>query len=424
MDKYLKNLLPRLKQYGQKLNKIESFVDKIWVLYDDMNGFQTFRFLRNGKLLITVSGMVEEHHWEYLAPDSLYIKRDRTNGIMYRQAFFLDSLFIMQVEGAVFEPVLFYNEAEIPDGNVINYLKNIYISKNSLRKIGTQGKYYHHYENGITIGSQILNEDFEVVLSKKIAVDNKEITISNGKIESIIYTYKIGSDSGVLNVKSRTSINDLNGITVGAEVRYGNNNLASGIFKIDNNNGVKRIHVDKGIVIKVVHEYQIALILLLSFFLFLIIVGIYYYNTENHNPQEEITTIIEPVAADTTVSPIADSVVAPVIYDTTVAPDSYSLFDMTESTAKTMDLKVYLELIFSKLHYIGNNYPNEANKYKQAAIEITTKPIYIYHENEYVTFNDFINEGGNDDLSLRVSEVENLRIVDESYYVILNYFHV
>jgi len=32
MDKYIKNILPRLKQYGQKLNKIESFVDKTCVL--------------------------------------------------------------------------------------------------------------------------------------------------------------------------------------------------------------------------------------------------------------------------------------------------------------------------------------------------------------------------------------------------------
>ena len=141
MDKYIKNLLTRLKQYGQKLNKIESFVDKTWVLFEPGKSFQTFRFQRSGKLYVTISGLVEEHQWEYLPPDSLYIKRGGPNGIMYRQAFFLDSLFVMQVEGTEFEPVLFYNEAEIPDGDVPTYIFNLYSLKYDLGVLNADKKY-------------------------------------------------------------------------------------------------------------------------------------------------------------------------------------------------------------------------------------------------------------------------------------------
>ena len=168
MDKYIKNLLPRLKQYGQKLNKIESFVDKTWVLYNATNSFQTFRFLRSGKLLVTVSGLVEEHKWEYLPPDSLYIKKSEKKGIMYRQAFFLDSLFIMEVEGANFERAMFYNEAEIPDGDVVQYLKKIMKDRLGLRSIGSSEQYF--YSNldlaGMAVGKEIFDNNLEPLGNK------------------------------------------------------------------------------------------------------------------------------------------------------------------------------------------------------------------------------------------------------------------
>lgn len=276
MDIYIKNLLPRLKEYGQRLNKIESFVDKTWVLYNESIGFQTFRFKRNRRLIITTNGMIDECRWEYHPPDGLQINPSGRQGTMYRHAFFLESLFIMQVEGNSEEKALFYNESAIPDGNVFNYLKNIYISKYNLISIGSQGKYFYKdtYSQGLTIGDQILDDKLEIVQFKKLKVGAKVITIVDGKIQDIFYHYQLDSESGLLKIKSKKNENSL---MVGAEVRYLNNNLANGVIKIIKNENIKKIKVNNGIITKVVVHYDPFFITgIIAFFLMIIFLFIQF----------------------------------------------------------------------------------------------------------------------------------------------------
>lgn len=233
MDKYIKNLLPRLKQYGKRLNRIESFVDKTWVLFEPGKSFQTFRFQRSGKLYITISGLVEEHQWEYLAPDSLYIKRGEPNGIMYRQAFFLDSLFVMQVEGTAFEPVLFYNEAEIPDGDVPTYVFNLYASKNNLGVLNADKKYFFTRDedfNRLGKGSKVYDENLTTITNHKIILKDKEITITNGLVSNIDYIHYINSERGKIKLSSTYLSYD--GINKGAKVCLENGERLEGKIKI------------------------------------------------------------------------------------------------------------------------------------------------------------------------------------------------
>ena len=235
MDQYIKNLLPRLKQYGQKLNKIESFVDKTWVLFEPGKSFQTFRFQRSGKLLITVSGLVEEHLWEYLAPDGLYIKKSEPKGIMYRQAFLLDSLFIMQVEGTEFEPVLFYNEADIPNGDLPAYIFKLYAQKNDLGVLNADRKYF--YTKGdiffrIEKGSKLYDENLVIINDQKIILKNMEITITNGLVSNIDYIHYIDSERG--RVKLISNYFSEEGLKEGARVCLENGDRIEGKIKIVN----------------------------------------------------------------------------------------------------------------------------------------------------------------------------------------------
>lgn len=233
MDKYITNLLPRLKQYGQKLNKIESFVDKTWVLHEPGKSYQTFRFQRNGKLYITISGLVEEHQWEYLAPDSLYIKGGESIGIMYRQAFFLDSLFVMQVEGTEFEPVLFYNEAEIPDGDVSSYVYNLYASKKNLGVLNADKKYLFTKDDTfyrLDVGSKVFDENLMIITDQRIILKDMEITIRNGLVSNIDYIHYINSERGRIKLSSTYLSND--GVNKGARVRLENGEKLEGKIKI------------------------------------------------------------------------------------------------------------------------------------------------------------------------------------------------
>ncbi len=282
MDKYIKNLLPRLKQYGQKLNKIEDFVDKTWVLYEPGKSFQSFRFMRKNKLLITVSGIVQEHEWDYLAPDSLYIKRGATNGIMYRQAFLLDSLFVMQVEGVEFNPVLFYNEAKIPDGDVYKYLKKKYATINNYGTIGTDIKYFYSTDYGqeLVVGAKVFDEEFQVVKDKKISINSRYVTITNGVVSRIEYFYYVSSNKG--KIKLSSSYRSPDGLVKGASVSLENGGRVDGKIEILNRTDVLYIIVENGKIKKIKNSLSfIPPIVIWSIFLLLILLIIYLTRMNN-----------------------------------------------------------------------------------------------------------------------------------------------
>ena len=282
MDKYIKNLLPRLKQYGKKLNKIEDFVDKTWVLYEPGKSFQSFRFMRKNKLLITVSGIVQEHEWDYLPPDSLYIKRGAANGIMYRQAFLLDSLFVMQVEGVEFNPVLFYNESKIPDGDVYKYLKKKYASINNYGTIGTDIKYFYSSDYGqeLVVGAKVFDEEFQVVKDKKISINSRYITISNGVVSRIEYFYYVSSNKG--KIKLSSSYRSPDGLVKGASVSLENGGRVDGKIEILNHTDVLYIIVEDGKIKKIKNNLSfVTTIVIWSIFLLLIFIIIYLSRMNN-----------------------------------------------------------------------------------------------------------------------------------------------
>ena len=124
MDQYILNLLPRIIEAGKKLNQIEAIVDKVWVKYGEED-YETYRFRRNNLALVSLAGVVEERKWEILPPNGLYISKDG-RGLMYRQAVVFESLMLVQLESIKYQPVIFYDEAKIPDGDVVRYLNMVF----------------------------------------------------------------------------------------------------------------------------------------------------------------------------------------------------------------------------------------------------------------------------------------------------------
>ena len=57
MKLYLNNLLSRLKQYSENLDRKEIFIEIPWVIVDDNQNQQKYIFKRNGDLI----------KWEYLS---------------------------------------------------------------------------------------------------------------------------------------------------------------------------------------------------------------------------------------------------------------------------------------------------------------------------------------------------------------------
>ena len=89
MKNYLSNILPRIKQFSQDLDKKEGFVDVPWVIIDELQNQQKYIFKRNGELLMSLNGQVTVGKWEYLsAARSLLIDRN-VDKILLNQNFIL-----------------------------------------------------------------------------------------------------------------------------------------------------------------------------------------------------------------------------------------------------------------------------------------------------------------------------------------------
>jgi hypothetical protein len=130
---FIKNLLPRLRQYSKDLDKIENFVDKKWRFVDIKNESMTFLFLRDGRLIISkvTNGTDQETiegSWELLPTNQLLLKRPEP--ILLEQGFIGDAILILQLSDTSNPAFCCYDPRKISD------TKNIEIYLNSFLKSG------------------------------------------------------------------------------------------------------------------------------------------------------------------------------------------------------------------------------------------------------------------------------------------------
>ena len=120
MLEYIKNILPRLQKLSKRIDEIENFVGKEWILIDDNGNNQSYEFLRDGRLVITsVTGqntMQETFlgHWELLESERLLISRPQGN-LTLRQGFLGKGFLILQLSGTTNVPFCCYDPKVIPN---------------------------------------------------------------------------------------------------------------------------------------------------------------------------------------------------------------------------------------------------------------------------------------------------------------------
>jgi len=220
MNQYILNLIPRIMEAGKKLNQVETIVDKVWVKYDEED-YETYRFRRNNLVLVSLAGFVEERKWELLPPNGLYISKDG-RGLMYRQAVVFDSIMLVQLESrqAVvfdsimlvqlesikYQPIIFYDEAKIPDGDVVKYLTMMFANRqiNETQKVvinqpkveipiqitGKKLVLKREYHNPSIIGSEVYINYVVAENGKYYTVNEavyKWIIVKNGKVSDYEY---------------------------------------------------------------------------------------------------------------------------------------------------------------------------------------------------------------------------------------------
>lgn len=280
MERYLLNLLPRLRDFGKKLNKIEEFADKTWVLRDATGTIITYRFKRNGLLRKTINGDIQDLHWELEGTDAISIVDPVSRrGEMFRHGFVLDGLLIVQKEGLQTTPLIFYNEAVVRDGDVSSYLFDIFIKKEKLRKVDAAKGYYfkqNEADEPLNVGAAVYDNELRPIEKEEvISLTDRKIFIRNGRIQSIVYFKTKATDKGVITITSSNYALVNGTVSVNDEIQVGSNTSYNGRLKIL---GGAIIKVMNGKVVDVSYISLPVKIGLIAVLILLVAAGFYFIN--------------------------------------------------------------------------------------------------------------------------------------------------
>ena len=76
MQTYISDIIPKLQRFSSKLDNLTMFINKHWVVIDELENSKTVYIFRiNNELLISKNGKVEKAKWEYLGQNSLIIEQ-------------------------------------------------------------------------------------------------------------------------------------------------------------------------------------------------------------------------------------------------------------------------------------------------------------------------------------------------------------
>jgi len=99
MRTYIANIIPKIKQFSEKLDNLTLLTNQHWVVLDELkNSKFVYIFRSNYELLISQNGRVEKGKWEYLGNNSLLIER-KDESYLFRHGFFDANILALKVDG-------------------------------------------------------------------------------------------------------------------------------------------------------------------------------------------------------------------------------------------------------------------------------------------------------------------------------------
>lgn len=135
MNHTINNIIPKLKQFAQKIEFKNAIVGKIWVFPEQGSTIHDYEFTSDGKLYMSVNGNIQIGKWEILPTGRIVIDRV-VDKIMLNFDFALDGIVVMKKTSNSAIPFLLYNKEVIPDGNILAYLESKYEDLQSRGALG------------------------------------------------------------------------------------------------------------------------------------------------------------------------------------------------------------------------------------------------------------------------------------------------
>lgn len=281
MYEYLKNLLPRVQQYSKDLDTKELFNDKHWILMDDDGKRATYVFQREGRLIVSLSGVPKIGTWEYISAAKSLLLTVGDEKAFLSFSFFNNALFVLKKDADAETPWILVNKNVLPDLNIEKYLNSLLpVAERSDLEVSLE------LENGMIlsiIGVKTIQNSYPgyEVRSKKVVTDgdfpikNKHIAIRI--IDSVINSYltivKYQTDKGELTINQTNSTFPI----IGDKVLLNNDSNITGRFTlIDSENQIMGFEIKSGIISRIIIEWSLVSILFGMVIILIVIFVILY----------------------------------------------------------------------------------------------------------------------------------------------------
>lgn len=378
MMPFVKNLLPRLKQYSKSLDQSSIFIDKPWIMIDENLDQHHYVFHKDGRLIMSLNGAVQIGTWEYLAgSNSLLIDRVKDK-ILLNQEFVQDGLMFLRKDGHGDTFFILMNKNVIPDLDYEKYLKKCFIDLKGLKGFksndqktfyatpkyvgapNTNGNYYSPFDDNI------YDENLEPAPSGTIITKAKSLKVVNGEIQSIYYPHDYKTDKNQILTINQSRYDCL---SVGDSVVDINGNMVHGQFRFKPTiiDKVKFLNVNDGVISEIKQDNKTGIAILFSIFFVFIIFAIWAISPYNNNgskttadiPQKPDTTKTDSVANNDTAKKMAVPYIKP---NDTLLNNSKSDTTMQITTANVTDSHnlTSSETVERFFAYLNNHDPESA----------------------------------------------------------------
>jgi hypothetical protein len=245
MKTYIDNLLPRIKQYSQDLDRKEIFIDIPWITIDEDLNKSKYIFKRNGELVMSSNGQVKIGKWEYLSPAKSLLVDRIEDKILLNQYFADTAVMALKLDNTE-KSFILANELIIPDFNVSDYLNKLYYRKNNIGTIKLKNDLlleivnlgYGITNNAVTINGQHVEDG---ILEN--SEDERKFEIKNSHISRALIDVIYKTDKGDLLIEEEINW----GYTYGDKVFLNLGIAPDGKYRLS---FMKRLYVRNGRIVK------------------------------------------------------------------------------------------------------------------------------------------------------------------------------
>jgi hypothetical protein len=197
MRAYLSNLLPRLQQFSQTLDKKEILIDQPWVnVDDDLNKVQ-YIFRRDGSLIMSLNGNALIGKWEYISGARSLLVDVGGKKLLLNHGFVDKGVMALKKDGFQDAPWVLVNERIIPDLDAEKYLNNLLREKLHIKVAEMENGIVFEFSDPYSTG---LNEGSQVMVAGLQAQDGIYKSPGNNVYYSIFSKIQIKTDKGLITI--------------------------------------------------------------------------------------------------------------------------------------------------------------------------------------------------------------------------------